>query len=239
MSVVIPAYNEEGRIGESLRKIQRYMQEKAFGFEVVVADDGSRDRTAETVGEFSREDPRIRLIRNPRNMGKGAAVRSGVKASGGDVVLFSDADLSTPIEEYEKLLPWVETHDLVIASRSLPESDVIVHQPFYRELMGRVFNLVVQVLLVRGMIDTQCGFKLMTGDAARRIFARQRINSFSFDVEMILIAKRIGLKVKEVPVRWINSRASRVHPVVDSTEMLLDLFRIKIYDILGVYRKTN
>ena len=239
MSVVIPAYNEEGRIGESLRKIRRYMQEKAFGFEVVVADDGSRDRTAETVGEFSREDPRIRLIRNPRNMGKGAAVRSGVKASGGDVVLFSDADLSTPIEEYEKLLPWVETHDLVIASRSLPESDVIVHQPFYRELMGRVFNLVVQVLLVRGMIDTQCGFKLMTGDAARRIFARQRINSFSFDVEMILIAKRIGLKVKEVPVRWINSRASRVHPVVDSTEMLLDLFRIKIYDILGFYRKTD
>ena len=215
------------------------MQEKAFGFEVVVADDGSQDRTAETVGEFSREDPRIRLIRNPRNMGKGAAVRSGVKASGGDVILFSDADLSTPIEEYEKLLPWVETHDLVIASRSLPESDVIVHQPCYRELMGRVFNLVVQVLLVRGMIDTQCGFKLMTGDAARRIFARQRINSFSFDVEMILIAKRIGFKVKEVPVRWINSRASRVHPVVDSTEMLLDLFRIKIYDILGFYRKTN
>jgi dolichyl-phosphate beta-glucosyltransferase len=150
-------------------------------------------------------------------------------------VLFSDADLSTPIEEFESLLPWIESNGLVIASRSLPGSKVLVHQPFYREMMGRIYNVLVRTLAVRGLIDTQCGFKLMSRQAADDIFRRQRINSFSFDVEMILIARKLGYTVKEVPVRWINSRASKVHPVLDSLKMLLDLFRIKFYDISGFY----
>jgi dolichyl-phosphate beta-glucosyltransferase len=233
--VVVPAYNEQGRIETSLKNIVDYMQGAGFGFEVIVVDDGSRDRTAEVVARIAREDPRVRLVQNRRNAGKGSAVRNGVRSSSGDVVLFSDADLSTPIEEFEKLLPWVASSDLVIASRSLPDSNVLVHQPFYRELMGRIYNLLVRTLVIRGLIDTQCGFKLMSRRAADAIFRRQRINSFSFDVEMILIARKLGYAVKEVPVRWINSRASKVHPVLDSAQMLLDLFRIKFYDILGLY----
>ena len=239
MSVVVPAYNEEGRIGESLRKIRDYMLGRGLEFEIVVADDGSDDRTPEIVRGAAGEDPRIVLARTERNQGKGAAVRGGVRASKGDVVLFSDADLSTPIEEFENLLPWLDENPLVIASRSLPDSDVVVRQPFYREMMGRAFNVFVRLLVVRGLIDTQCGFKMMTRRAADEIFRRQRLNSFSFDVEVILIAKRLGFAVKEVPVRWINSRASKVHPIVDSIEMLLDLMRVKFYDISGCYKRSD
>jgi dolichyl-phosphate beta-glucosyltransferase len=237
--VVVPAYNEEGRIGESLLKIRSYMEAAGWSFEIIVVDDGSRDRTADVVGRLAREDRRLALVVNERNLGKGGAVRRGVLASRGDAVLFSDADLSTPIEEFEKLLPWLRTHGLVMASRSLPDSNVIVHQPLYRELMGRVYNLFVQALLVRGFIDTQCGFKLMTRAAAVAIFGRARIRSFSFDVEMIVLARRLGYAVKEVPVCWVNSRASRVHPLADSVQMLLDLFRIKFYDLFGFYERTD
>ena len=239
LSIIVPAYNEAARIGESLRSIVAYMETKGFDFEVVVVDDCSRDATASVVGDVAREDAHVRLVSHASNLGKGGAVRTGVRISKGDAVMFSDADLSTPIEELERLLPWLETHELVIASRSLPASEVVVHQPFYREWMGRIYNVFVQALVVRGIIDTQCGFKLMTRRAADAIFALARVNSFSFDVEVILIAKRLGFKVKEVPVRWINSRASKVHPVVDSLEMLLDLFRIKFYDMIGCYKKTS
>jgi dolichyl-phosphate beta-glucosyltransferase len=238
VSVVVPAYNEQGRIEASLRRIVDYMQGAGFPFEVIVVDDGSRDRTAEVVGAMAHGDARVRLVQNRKNLGKGGAVRNGVRSSAGSVVLFSDADLSTPIEEFEELLPWLETHDLVIASRSLPGSAVLVHQPSYRELMGRIYNLLVRAFVTGGLIDTQCGFKLMSRRAADGISRLQRVNSFSFDVEMILIARRLGYAVKEVPVRWINSRASKVHPVLDSAQMLLDLFRIKFYDILGFYRKA-
>jgi dolichyl-phosphate beta-glucosyltransferase len=235
VSVVVPAYNEQGRIEDSLLKIRDYMQGAGLGFEIIVVDDGSRDRTSEIVAQLARGDSRIRLVQHRKNLGKGAAVRNGVMSSGGDLVLFSDADLSTPIEEFESLFAWIESHELVIASRSLPDSRVLVHQPVYREMMGRIYNVLVRTLVIRGLIDTQCGFKLMSRRAADDIFRRQRINSFSFDVEMILIARKLGYAVKEVPVRWINSRASKVHPVLDSVQMLLDLFRIKFYDISGFY----
>ncbi len=213
------------------------MDGRGYTFEIVVVDDGSDDDTRKVVNLVAGKDTRIRLISNETNRGKGHAVRRGVLASQGDVVLFSDADLSTPIEEFDRLLSYLDQFDLVIASRSLPDSQVLVHQPRYRELMGRIFNAFVQALLVRGFIDTQCGFKVMRREAASSIFQMARINSFSFDVEMILIARRLGLRVKDVPVRWIDSRGSRVHPIKDSTHMLLDLFRIKLYDVLGYYRR--
>jgi dolichyl-phosphate beta-glucosyltransferase len=202
-----------------------------------VVDDGSTDSTSEIVTRIASEDTRVKLIVNQRNRGKGYSVRMGVMASKGDPILFSDADLSTPIEEFGRLLPHLESSSLVIASRSLPNSDVIVHQPFYREFMGRIFNILVQATLVRGLIDTQCGFKLMTREAAEGIFRHAKINSFSFDVEVILIAKRQGFGVRDVPVKWLNSPRSRVHPVKDSAHMLLDLVRIKLYDLLGFYGK--
>jgi dolichyl-phosphate beta-glucosyltransferase len=216
-----------------------YLAGQDAAFEIVVVDDGSTDGTAVAVERAAAGDDRVRLIKNDRNRGKGYSVRRGVRASKGDVVLFSDADLSTPIEEFDNLARFLDTYDLVIASRSLPDSNVVVHQPFYREFMGRIFNLVVRAMLVGGIIDTQCGFKLMSRQAADCIFERARIDSFSFDVEMILIARRHGFGVKDIPVRWIDSRGSRVHPVHDSAHMLLDLLRIKLYDLSGIYRNRK
>lgn len=214
------------------------MEGKHFDFEVIVVDDGSSDSTSEIVSTIASSDPRVRLLVNRKNMGKGNAVRRGIEASRGDVILFSDADLSTPIEEIEKLLPELGSHDFVIASRSLPASKVEVHQPPYREMMGKIFNILVRLLVMRGFIDTQCGFKLLTAKAASGILPLARVNSFSFDVELILIARRQGFGVIDVPVRWIDSRSSKVHPLFGSAQMLLDLFRIKLYDVLGYYKKA-
>lgn len=208
-------------------------------FELIVVDDGSTDDTAAIVKDLSLTEPRIRLIANKVNMGKGYSVRCGILEAVGDIVLFSDADLSTPIEEYGKMLEYLSEYDLVMASRSLPESNVVIHQPAYRETMGKMFNLLVQTLIVRGIIDTQCGFKLMKTETGREIAGYLRINRFSFDVEMILVAKRLGYRCVDVPVKWINSPASRVHAVKDSLNMLLDLFRIKLYDIAGYYKKRT
>jgi len=212
------------------------MDGRGYDFEIIVVDDGSTDDTAAVVTNIAAGEPRIRLVANLCNRGKGYTVRHGIRESGGDVVLFSDADLSTPIEEYDKLLAYLDDFDLVIASRSLPDSDVAVRQPAYREMMGRMFNVLVQMLIVRGIIDTQCGFKLMKAEPARAISGLMRIDRFSFDVEMILAARRLGYRYVDVPVRWINSAGSRVHPLRDSINMLLDLFRIKLYDIAGHYK---
>jgi dolichyl-phosphate beta-glucosyltransferase len=208
-------------------------------FEIIVVDDGSTDDTAAVVREFSSKESRLRVLANEANMGKGYSVRRGILEAGGDAVLFSDADLSTPIEEYSRLLEYLGEYDLIMASRSLRESNVVVHQPAYRETMGKMFNMLVQALVVRGIIDTQCGFKLMNAEAGHEIAGYLRIKRFSFDVEMILIAKRLGYRCVDVPVKWINSSASRVHAVRDSLNMLLDLFRIKLYDIAGLYKKQT
>lgn len=233
----MPAFNEGERIGGTLAAIIAFMDGRGHDFEIIVVDDGSTDDTAGVVAAAAAGESRLRLLSNETNMGKGHAVRRGVLDSAGDAVLFTDADLSTPIEEYEKLLAYLGEYDLVVASRSLPDSDVAVRQPAYREMMGRMFNVVVQALIVRGIIDTQCGFKLMKAEAAKAIAGLMRINRFSFDVEMILVAKRLGYRYVDVPVRWIDSAGSRVHPLRDSVNMLLDLFRIKLYDTAGHYRK--
>jgi dolichyl-phosphate beta-glucosyltransferase len=215
------------------------MDGRGFEFEVIIVDDGSRDSTAKIATGLASEDPRVHVLVNKKNRGKGYSVRRGVRAARGDLVLFSDADLSTPIGEFDKLLAWIDTCGVVIASRSLPESNVVLHQPGYRELLGKIFNIIVQILLVRGIIDTQCGFKLMPRQEALEILKHQRINSFSFDVELILIAKRLGLTVKDVPVTWIDSGGSKVHVIKDSVHMLLDLARIKLYDLLGLYPRAK
>jgi len=225
LSLVIPAYNEERRLGAGLRQALDYLRKRGEPFEILVVDDGSRDQTSEVADSFAEEE--VRLLRHERNRGKGAAIRTGLAASAGARVLLSDADFSTPIEELEKLEPHLERSRLVIGSRGLADSAVQKRQPFYRELMGKTFNRLVRLLGVRGLRDTQCGFKLVEGEAGRQLARELKIEGFAYDVELIWLARRHGWQVAEVGVVWINSEDSRVSPIRSSLSMLRDLVRIR------------
>jgi dolichyl-phosphate beta-glucosyltransferase len=225
LSVVIPAYNEEARIAPTLRRILDYLSRRGLDSEVLVVDDGSRDRTCEVAGGFAAEG--VQLLRHERNRGKGAAIRTGLAASRGARILLTDADLSTPIEELEKLEPLLASCPLVIGSRGLPDSAVQKRQPAYRELMGRIFNRLIRFLGVRGLRDTQCGFKLLQGDLGRRLAGELTIEGFAYDVELIWLARRCGAAVAEVGVVWINSEDSRVSPIRSSLSMLRDILLIR------------
>lgn len=227
LSVIVPAYNEEERLKESLPKILTYLDAQNYSYEVVVVDDGSADGTSKVAGEIGGHRP-VRVLRNEPNSGKGYSIKRGMMEARGEYRLFSDADLSTPIEELGKFWPLAgDGNDVVIGSRALPDSVLEVRQAFYRELMGRAFNLIVQTLLVGGIRDTQCGFKMFSARAAEKIFPLQTLAGFSFDVELLVLARKHGFKIAEVPVRWINSPASKVSAWRDSTRMFADLIRLK------------
>lgn len=228
LSIVIPAYDEQDRIEATLERTLAYVSERYPRSEVLVVDDGSRDETAARVEKLAERNDRLRCLRQPRNRGKGAAVRAGVLASRGEKVLFMDADLATPIEELEKLEPFLaEGYDVVIGSRGLAESDIRERQPFPRELMGRTFNVIVRTLLLGGFRDTQCGFKLFSRDAAHDLFGAQTLDGFSFDVEILLLAKERGYRIREVPVVWYHAPNSKVSPVTDASRMFVDLVRLR------------
>jgi len=228
LSIVIPAYNEAFRIGRTLRRISGYMKARDSPYEVIVVDDGSDDHTIRVVGELMEKDPAISLLQNGVNRGKGYSVRRGVLHSKGRFVLMSDADLSTPVEEIEKLYKELdEGYDISIGSRALSESMILKRQPWYRQLMGKTFNKFVQGVAIKGISDTQCGFKLFKGDTARVVFSRQRIDRFAFDVEALYLAKRMGFSISEVPVVWINSSDSKVRIFRDSLQMLKDIVKIR------------
>ena len=228
LSVVIPAYNEEKRILPTLDRIRGYLELQVYFGDVIVVDDGSTDRTARLIEERAAAWPSLTLIRNGRNRGKGYSVRNGFESAKGQILLFSDADLSTPIEEIDKLLAAIRSGaDVAIGSRALEKSDVRIHQPWYRELMGKTFNRIVRCIAVPGIHDTQCGFKAFTRKAAEAIIGRQRLCGFSFDVEMLFIARRKGFSIREIPVVWMNEPNSRVRAIADSLKMLGDLIRIR------------
>lgn len=228
LSVVVPAYNEEKRIGFSLFRIKEYLQSRHLSSEIILVDDGSTDRTAEVSREIMEGYPDFRVITLPQNRGKGAAVRAGMLQARGELVLFTDADLSTPIEELEKFLPLIrEGYDLVIGCRALPESIIKERQSWLRERLGKCFNLLVRLLVMRGFRDTQCGFKLFRKEAAREIFFRLETEGFAFDVEALLLARRLGFRVAQVPVVWINHPQSRVRLVRGSLSMFIDLLKIR------------
>jgi dolichyl-phosphate beta-glucosyltransferase len=229
ISIVIPAYNEEGRILPTLRMIDDYLRNKDRTYEIIVVDDASSDKTSEIVSAVAAEKGSIRLLLGSANRGKGFSVRRGILEASGDLILMSDADLSTPIEEVEKFFPWIERgYDVVIGSRALKESDIIQKQPWYRQLMGKVFNLLVRTIVRGGLHDTQCGFKMFRSRPAKKIFASLKTEGFAFDVEALLRAKKIGCRIKEVPVKWINSPQSKVRIVRDSLRMFLDLLCIRL-----------
>lgn len=236
VSVIIPAFNEERRLPATLGKIHTYFENKDCPYEVLVVDDGSTDNTAEQIRDYIKKHNSTRLIRNGMNKGKGYSVKNGFLQANGEYLLFSDADLSTPIEEIDKFSAYLrEGYDVAIGSRGLKESDIQVHQPWYREMMGKAFNILVRLLSIRDFKDTQCGFKCFTREAALEICKRQRMERFSFDVEMLYIAKKLGYKVKEVPVRWVNEPETRVKAIRDSANMFFDLLRIRLNDITRKY----
>ncbi len=229
LSVIVPVYNEEKTIEGTLRKMSEYLQKNDWKYEIIVVDDGSRDTTRKVVENYKKRNTHIKLLRNEVNRGKGYAVKKGIFEANGKYLFFSDADLSTPIEEVEKLLKWLEQgYDVAIGSRGLPESEIETHQPWYRETMGRIFNLLVQAIVMRGIKDTQCGFKCFKKEVALNLFRQQKIDGFAFDTEILFLARKHNYKIREVPIRWINSPITRVHPIYSSFQMLKDLMRIKI-----------
>jgi dolichyl-phosphate beta-glucosyltransferase len=228
--VVIPSYNEEGRLPPTLARIGEYLAEQDYESEILVVDNASSDRTSEVARQAGAT-----VLAEPRR-GTGAAVRTGMLAARGEYILFSDADLSTPIEEVEKLLAELRAGaDVAIASRGLPESNLVKRQPWYRELVGRTGNLLVRMMAVRGIADTQCGFKLFPREIARRVFPAQRLTGAAFDVEVLFIVRHAGWKIAEVPVTWIDSPETRFSRVRDSLDALKDLVRIRWNWLRGRY----
>jgi len=226
LSVVIPAYQEAARLGATLERVLGYLERRGEEFEVVVVDDGSADATAEVAAGFAQRG--VVVHRLETNRGKGAALKAGVARTRGRRVLLTDADLSTPIEDLPRLEARLGEAAVVLGSRAVAGSEITRRQPIYRELMGKVFNRLIRLAGVRGLSDTQCGFKLLEGEAARRLFAEMTVERFAFDVELVWLARRRGLEVREVGVRWENSPDSRVDPVRDSLRMLWDVARLRL-----------
>ena len=236
ISVVLPAYNESGCIEETVSSISTYLGGKFADFEIIVVDDGSSDNTFSLASQASKKMPNLKVLKNSARHGKGYSVKKGMLAVNFDYVLFSDADLSTPIEELEACMSHFDNGaDVVIGSRALKESRVIKRQGFLRMAMGKAFNFLVQLFLFRGIKDTQCGFKIFKKDAAKHLFGAQRLGGFCFDVEILHIAKKKGYVIKEHPVRWVNRKDSRVSMVKDSVKMFMDIFRIKLNNLRGCY----
>jgi glycosyltransferase involved in cell wall biosynthesis len=239
LSVVIPAYNEESRLPASLDIILEFLATRPFSFwEVLVIDDGSRDGTAALAESYCATHPHVRLLRNPGNRGKGFAVRHGMLEAKGDWILSTDADLSTPIDEVDKLLAAAETSGAAVAigSRALAGSLIQVHQSAFREYSGRFFNLIMRLVTGLPFRDTQCGFKLYRADAARRIFPRQRLDGFSFDVEDLFVARRLGFQTAEVPVRWSNVEGTKVG-ALQGLKSFVDLLKIRLNQLGGHYEE--
>jgi dolichyl-phosphate beta-glucosyltransferase len=237
-SIVIPAYNEAARIGPTLEKVLGYVHAQAWDAEVIVVNDGSRDNTAAIVRSFAERDPILQLVENPGNHGKGYSVRNGMLHSRGRVVLFSDADLSSPIEEAPKLFSALEAGaDIAIGSRWLRAETQTQRQPFYRQVMGRVFNLLLRLTLGLHFADTQCGFKAFKQSAVQAIFPLQRIERWGFDPEILFLARKFGCQVKEVPVAWGHSGDTRIHPIVDSWRMFQEMLHVRWNDLTGKYGK--
>ena len=237
LSVVIPAYNEEARIEQTLREVLAYLGSQAYSWEVLVVDDGSTDTTASLVKSISEECPDVHLVSVPHG-GKGWAVNHGMLCASGEYRFLCDADLSMPVEQVSRFLPPEADHfDIAIGSREAPGSRRI-GEPYRRHLMGRIYNLLVQVLALRGLSDTQCGFKCFRRKAAQEIFPVQRLYGFAFDVEILFLARRRKLCIKEVPIDWHYHAESKVRPVMDSLAMSRDILRMRWHHLRGRYKRV-
>jgi len=228
LSVVVPCYNEEQRLPRTVEQIERYLDAKKAPYELILVDDGSADGTRQVMDAAAARHDGVRVEALPRNRGKGRALAVGVASATGDEILLTDADLSTPIEELDKLQAALSNGaGVAIGSRALRDSRVEVSQPFYRVLMGKAFNLIVQVVLLPGIWDTQCGFKLFRADVAHEVFAGLSTDGFGYDPEVLYRARKHGVKIAEVPVVWRNSAPTKVSPISSSLDMLRHVIRVR------------
>ena len=237
-SIVIPAYNESARIPAALQQVVACVRERAWHAEVIVVNDGSTDRTAEVVRDFARTAPEVRLVENPGNRGKGYSVRAGMLQALGEIVMFTDADLSSPIEEAERLFDAIAAGaDIAIGSRWLEKNRQTQRQPLYRQFFGRCFNAVTRLVMGLPFADTQCGFKAFTRHAAQTVFQLQTIERWGFDPEILFIALKRGFRVVEVPVSWAHDERTRMSYLRDGLVMLEELARVRWNAITGHYNK--
>jgi len=228
LSVVVPCYNEEQRLPRTIELIERYLDARGEPYELILVDDGSADETRKVMDEAAARHPAVKIVALPKNRGKGRALAEGVQVSRGETVLVTDADLSTPIDELPKLeAALAKGAGVAIGSRAVRGSRVELAQPIYRVLMGKVFNLIVQAVLLPGIWDTQCGFKLFRGDIARDVFAGLTTDGFGYDPEVLYLAKKKGMRIAEVPVVWRNSAPTKVSAVRSSLDMFRHVLRVR------------
>ena len=235
-SIIIPAFNESVRISQTLEKVRAFAHSQSWEWEGIVVDDGSTDDTAAIVRGFMQQDPAFQLIENPGNRGKGYSVRNGMLHAHGDILLFTDADLSSPIEESLKLFSAINAGaDVAIGSRWLRTDLQTRRQPIYRQVFGRAFNLALRLILGLKFKDTQCGFKALRRHAADAIFPLQQIERWGFDPEILFLARKFGFRTVEVPVRWAHREGTRINPLKDGLRMLWEALRIRWNSITGKY----
>lgn len=236
ITIVIPAYNESRRLGRTLDRILDFVYQEAWPAEIIVVDDGSIDGTAELVQTYAQRNHNVRLLSNPGNRGKGYSVRNGILHANGEFILFTDADLSSPIEEAPKLFEALEDgYDIAIGSRWVRPELQTQRQPVTRQILGRVFNGLLRLFLGLEFNDTQCGFKALRQPAAKAIFPLQKIEGWGFDPEILFLAQRMNFTIAEVPVLWAHDEGTRIHPLADGPGMIADMIRIRWYALTGKY----
>ncbi len=239
-SIIIPAYNESQRITATLDKVLAHLAQEKWDAEVLVVNDGSRDDTADIIRGYAAKHSSVRLVENPGNRGKGYSVRNGMQQAQGEVLLFSDADLSSPIYEARKLFEALDAGaDVAIGSRWLASETQTERQPLYRQFFGRLFNLMLRVVLGLPFKDTQCGFKAFNRRAADAIFPKQRIERWGFDPELLFLAKKFGFTTREVPVEWAHDERSKISPIRDGLAIFSEMLRIRWNDVRGRYDTSN
>ncbi|MBU1092514.1 glycosyltransferase family 2 protein [Patescibacteria group bacterium] len=227
LSVVIPVYNEEKRIGHTIKTIKQYFDQQGYIYEVILVDDGSTDATKDVIGNLIKNLPNYKLMINSHNQGKGAVVRQGMMAASGQYILFIDADGATPINQIEKLLPYIDEYEVVFGSRHCPGGIIRIAQAKHRVILSRLSNLLIRWLLLPGICDTQCGFKLFQAKPAKQIFSLSKINRFGFDFEILAIAKYLGYNFKEIGVEWHDDPNSKVRAGKEALRTLRDLLKVK------------
>jgi dolichyl-phosphate beta-glucosyltransferase len=236
LSIIIPAYNEAERIPLTLLDMDKRLAEAGFSYEILVVNDGSTDTTVDIVEKMTKAIPHLKLLNDKKNQGKGGVVRQGMLAAKGIYRIFSDADNSTSIDQFEKMLPFFkEGYEVVIGSRAARGAQLDPPQPFYKELLGRLSNLIIQLVNLPGIWDSQCGFKALTAEAAERIFSQTRINGWGFDIEVLALARSFGYRVKEVPVHWVNDLGSHVK-LSAYLKVFIENVKIRWWLMLGSYK---